>query len=111
MSKADELKTRAARVAARAVKERDEPPVAPVRADPVRITVDLAPLLYGKLQRWINAAAEQTGQTVRLSSADLIRALLQRLDDDPATDPVLLADVRRLAEERAEGRRGKRVPQ
>jgi hypothetical protein len=59
------------------------PAAAPkVRTKPYRITVDLVPLLYGKLQQWTVMASDELGE--RVASAQVIRALLRELDEDPA---------------------------
>jgi hypothetical protein len=59
------------------------PAAAPtVRTKPYRITVDLVPLLYGKLQQWTVTASDELGE--RVASAQVIRALLRELDEDPA---------------------------
>jgi hypothetical protein len=91
MSKAaDQLAARAARAASRRTEE-----VAQVeesatssrrttkpRTAKVRITVDLAPLLYRRLGAWCTDAAEKLG-VPKVHAADVLRALIEEVDADP----------------------------
>lgn len=113
MSKADQLRARAARAANRrpdpepeyshhpdqtSLLDDGEPAPAPAhaapaparrrpstapRTKPVRITVDLSPLAYRDLNRWCRQAAEDL-DVAKVNTAAVVRTLLGMLDDDQA---------------------------
>ncbi|MCJ0700227.1 DUF2274 domain-containing protein [Frigoribacterium faeni] len=91
MSKADELRARAARATQRAASttpEQDQPgpaaETAPsprpsvIRAKPVRITADLSPQVYRGLIDYAAGLAEDLGQ-VRVAHVNITRALVAEL--------------------------------
>jgi hypothetical protein len=98
----------AARAARQASRRRAESPAAPAQADapaaapsvppaaaaprarPVRLTVDLAPVLHRDLTRWCADAADALG-LAKVPAAAVVRALVQELDGNPD----LAAAVRR----------------
>jgi hypothetical protein len=90
MSKAaDQLAARAPRAASRRTEEvaQVEESAAPRRTTKprtatVRITVDLAPLLYRRLGAWCTDAAEKL-EVPKVHAADLLRALIEEVDADP----------------------------
>ena len=63
------------------------------RAKTVRITLDLAPLQYRRLNRWCDEAAETLG-VARVTSVSVLRQLLVQLDNDPELGERLLAQLR-----------------
>ncbi|MFI6069947.1 hypothetical protein ACIA47_32450 [Micromonospora sp. NPDC051227] len=108
MSKADELRAKAARVAARtaptklpaqsavtpsAPAETYIPTVAAPLAKPVRSTVDLAPDQHRRLQAWINDAAVTLGRA-RLSKQEVMTALVRRLLADDQLAAAIQQDLR-----------------
>jgi hypothetical protein len=97
----DALAGRAARTAARPPTPEPTTEAAPLvtpRAQPVRITLDLAPITHHNLLDWCRQAAI-TLQVPKVPAASLIRALLVQLDHDPALAERLLPDVLRDVEE------------
>lgn len=87
MSKAQEdLLAKARRQA-----NREQPEQAPVRdkGKPIRITLDLAPILHRDLVNWCADASEDLG-VPRVPAAAVLRALLHELK----TDPELTAKIR-----------------
>ena len=101
MSKAsDALAARAARAAARLHSPEpavEAPSVAP-RAQPVRITVDLAPITHQDLLDRCRQFAIKL-QVPKVPAASIIRALLVQLGDDPALVERVLPDVLRDVQE------------
>ncbi len=102
MSKAsDQLAARAARTASRAVQASAVEPVvvavAP-RAQPVRITVDLAPMAHRDLLDVCRETAERL-QLPKVPAASLVRALLVQLEQDPSLVERLLPALRTDVEE------------
>lgn len=53
-----------------------------VRSRPVRITVDLPPATHQQLIRWCTDAAADLGRA-RVPAAEVVRAALDELHDDP----------------------------
>lgn len=100
MSKASEaLAARATRVAARPrTPEPAAEPLVPPRAQPVRITIDLAPIAHQSLLTYCRHAAA-TLQLPKVPAASVIRALLAQLDQDPGLAERVLPDVLRDVEE------------
>lgn len=97
MSKAaDNLAARAARVASRRTQEAptaaEQAPPAP-RARPIRITIDLAPVLHRELARWCANAADQVG-VAKVPAAEVVRALIRELDTDPDLTTRIIASLR-----------------
>lgn len=81
----------------RAARRRAQPDAAPagetaLRSKPVRITVDLAPELYRRLNRWTADAAEEI-DVVKLPIAEVMRAFV-RAAEDPAVRDRILAELR-----------------
>ncbi len=66
------------------------------RSKTVRITLDLAPLQYRRLNRWCDEAAETLG-VARVTSVSVLRQLLVQLDSDPELGERLLAQLRQAA--------------
>lgn len=102
MSKAsDALAARAARAAARLQTSEptavEGPSVAP-RAQPVRITVDLAPITHQDLLDRCRQFAIRL-QVPKVPAASVIRALLVQLGDDPALVERVMPDVLRDVQE------------
>ena len=96
MSRADELRARAARVTEHAARSPEmeqqgtaqqgtaptaQPSVRVPRVAPVRITVDLDPTRHRRLKRWCGDTAELI-QRPAVAGADVVRALLDELDED-----------------------------
>lgn len=82
----------------RAAHRRTEPGAAPagetaVRSKPVRITVDLAPDLYKQLTRWAGETALELDRP-RLPQAEVIRACIRALTDDPDVREAVLKELR-----------------
>lgn len=102
MSKASEaLATRAARTAARPTGTATAPAAAaaPVpRAQPVRFTIDLAPIAHQELLGVCRQAAQRL-QLPKVPAASLVRALIVQLDQDPGLLERLLPDLRVDVEE------------
>ena len=63
------------------------------RTEPVRKTVDLAPAQYRQLRRWLEDAADETGQT-RVTSQDALEALVKLLLTDETTSRKVLAHLK-----------------
>lgn len=82
----------------RAAHRRTDPGAAPagttaVRSKPVRITVDLAPDLYKQLTRWAAETALEVDRP-RLPQAEVIRACIRALTDDPDVREAVLRELR-----------------
>ncbi len=95
MSRADEIRAQAAHARARQSAEAAElpPPAAPViRQKPVRKTVDLPPERNTQLANWCTESAQQLG-VARVTSQDVLAALVARLLADPALTRVLRTDL------------------
>lgn len=76
----------------RAATRRTDPAAEPrgasaVRSKPVRVTVDLTPAQYRRLNAWIAGTAEDI-DVVRLSQADVVRAFVLALGN-PDVDAAL----------------------
>lgn len=96
MSKADEIRAKAARLAERKPaadtvtdQERHLAQAAPVRAKNVRRTVDLSPDQHAKLNAWCGETAEMIG-SARVTGQDVLRTLVARL----LTDETLARKIR-----------------
>lgn len=95
MSRAEELAAKAARI-----KDKKAVPATPtpasrrkvVRADAVRVTVDLAPTQHRALQTWTADAAETLGRA-RVTKQDVLTALVARLLDDPGLADQIITDL------------------
>lgn len=66
------------------------------RSKTVRITLDLAPLQYRRLNRWCDEAAETLG-VARVTSVSVLRQLLVQLDSNPELGERLLTQLRQDA--------------
>ncbi|MDI5937932.1 MULTISPECIES: hypothetical protein [unclassified Micromonospora] len=107
MSKADELRAKAARVAARTTPPaRSAPTPAPVEhvptvaaplAKPVRSTVDLAPDQHRRLADWLTTAAVELGRA-RLTKQEVMAALVRRLLVDDELAGAIKQDLRKAAQ-------------
>ena len=113
MSKATDLAARAARLAERSETKREDmtepesstveaqaPDRAPratrratPRATPVRVTADLAPQSYRALIAYSAELAERFGRA-KVPHVEIIRALVDRLEGDPALREAISEDVR-----------------
>ena len=81
----------------KAARRRVEPDAAPagetaLRSKPVRITVDLAPELYRRLNRWTQDVAEEI-DAAKLPLAEVIRAMV-RAAEDPQVRERIIAELR-----------------
>lgn len=105
MSKAEEIRARAARVAQRSKQlgsgsspdEVAEPAVAApksavVRSKPVRITADLPPQSYRSLVDYAASLASRFGRA-RVPHVNVIRALVLELEDDQALQGRIAARI------------------
>ena len=106
MSKAEEMRARAARVAQRSNQgsgaASDETPVpaaaatpakpAVVRSKPVRITADLPPQSYRSLVDYAASLATRFGRA-RVPHVNVIRALVLELEDDQALQGRIAARI------------------
>jgi hypothetical protein len=86
---------RDARRAARrkATHRRVEPEAPPagetaLRSKPVRITIDLTPELYRRLNRWTQEAAEEI-DAAKLPLAEVVRAMVRAAEDPSVRDRIL----------------------
>ncbi|MDL4777875.1 hypothetical protein [Actinomadura xylanilytica] len=82
----------------KAAHRRVEPDAAPagetaLRSKPVRITVDLTPELYRRLNRWTAEAAEEI-DVVKVPLAEVMRAFI-RAAEDPQVRGRVLAELRK----------------
>lgn len=82
----------------RAARRRVEPDAAPagetaIRSKPIRITADLAPELYRRLDRLTSRAAEEI-DAAKVATVDLVRAWIRASDDPDVWDKVV-AELRR----------------
>jgi len=106
MSKADEIRARAARVAQRssqasgpapdvadeATPARTAPQAPVVRSKPVRITADLPPQSYRSLVDYAASLASRFGRA-RVPHVNVIRALVLELEDDQALQGRIAARI------------------
>ena len=73
------------------------PPVShvplPVFAKPIRISLDLAQMLFDQLTQWRTRAARQLGWG-RVTSAEALRVLVRRLVTDEKLSAAIVADLR-----------------
>ena len=96
MASSDAERRREAR--RRAAARRVEPDAAPagaetaLRSKPVRVTADLAPELYRRLDRLTSRAAEDI-DAAKVSTVDLFRAFI-RASDDPDVWSKVLTELR-----------------
>ena len=66
----------------------------PVSAKPIRISLDVAPMLFDQLTLWRTRAARQLGWG-RVTSAEVLRVLVRRLVTDEELSAAIIADLRR----------------
>ena len=87
MSKKDEMAARAAQLATRAARPAaDEPPPArrpAPRARPVKLSTEISPNRHRFLAGFVLEAAQQAGRA-RVAHSEVVRALLDELEADPA---------------------------
>lgn len=101
---------------AAANRDRATPPKAAkdrVRAEPVRVTLDLSPRQHGELKKWCAQAVIDTGlRSVPLAPVLRILAdiLTNGTDDDPGLKPALHAAVTAELERQAAETDGLRIP-
>jgi hypothetical protein len=95
MSRADEIRAKAARVAARQVPTAEPTPVtvSPPLARSVRSTLDLNPTMHRDLQVWITESSTVLGRA-RLTKQDVLTALVARLLADKAFAASIINDLR-----------------
>lgn len=102
-SAADRTRAKAARLAQAGqhhatVDQEAAPPVShvpmPVSAKPIRISLDLAPMLFDQLTLWRTQAARQLGWG-RVTNAEALRVLVRRLVTDEELSAEIIADLRR----------------
>jgi hypothetical protein len=87
----DTLVARAAKVAVHP--DVEQPAARPIRARPVRITVDLAPQTHRTLRESGRDIADGLGQ-VAISHAAIVRALIAELDANPNLRNVVMRRLR-----------------
>lgn len=68
-------------------------PAATPRTKTVRVTLDLAPLQYRRLNRWCDDAADELG-VARVTAASVLRELLTQLEDDPELSKRIRANLK-----------------
>lgn len=99
MSRADEIRAKAARQKAREQAAADEfsapaPPAAPtVRAKPIRSTVDLPSGRHSSLKTWCTETATELGRA-RVTTQDVVNALVHRLLTDETLARKIRQDLR-----------------
>lgn len=104
MSRADELKAKAARIKDRQAetskdtvtaedRERHLAPVAAPKATPIRSTVDLSPVRHQQLKSWCGETAVMIGKT-RVTTQDVLRAFVARLVTDETLAEKIREDLR-----------------
>jgi hypothetical protein len=87
-SEAELRRQRMARAATARTDPAAEPPGASaIRSKPVRVTIDLTPAQYRRLNAWIAETAEDI-DVVKLAQADVVRAFVQILGQ-PEIDAAL----------------------
>lgn len=102
MSRADELRERAAKIAQRhsATDTEATTPTprgaAPPLHRPVRRTVDLSPARHDKLDEWQRETARELGRA-RITGQDVLNALVARLLTDETLARKIRADLRDAA--------------
>jgi hypothetical protein len=68
------------------------PAAAPVHTKPIRSTVDLPPVHHAQLKAWCGETAVELGQS-RVTTQDVLRALVARLLTDPALAKQVKQDI------------------
>jgi hypothetical protein len=67
------------------------------RVKPVRMTLDMAPVLHADLEDWTTKVSRQLGRG-RVVRADVLRVLVRQLLDDPETQERVKEALRRQAD-------------
>lgn len=104
MAKQNDVAARAAAIASRprrtsagagdsAAPESAKASQAPIRTKPIRVTVDLLPNVYKELDDFGRAAAAELG-VARVPHVQVVRALIQRLEQDEALRAATIQAIR-----------------
>lgn len=96
MSRADEIRAKAARQKAReqiSPTERPAPAAPAVRAKPIRSTVDLPSGRHFSLKEWCTETATELGHA-RVTTQDVVNALVHRLLTDETLARKIRQDLR-----------------
>jgi hypothetical protein len=96
MSRADDIRAKARRVSVPAEAAPVAVAVPVVRANPVRMTVDLAPDLHARFSQWCAETAPELGRA-SLPGVEVVRKLLGRLLADEDLRRSVVEDLRRDA--------------
>lgn len=64
-----------------------------VRTKPIKTTVDLQPVEHRQFRRWCEEAADELGLPA-VASSEVVRVLIQLVQDDPTLAARVLAELR-----------------
>lgn len=97
MSIADRIRAKGKRLEAPAAEVKPAEVSAPVvAARPVRLSVDLEPVVHSKLVQWTAQAGPEVGRS-RIPTAEVARVLLRRLIRDEDWQRYVIEELRREA--------------